>query len=96
MKAPVIGKIEKVLPIKQVGSRFIQEFTLVEETGKKPKPFLIQNWGETKKELDDMSMDERIGQKVLCDCYWNGYEYFSQKFGTQYGIRVILVNIQNV
>lgn len=96
MKAPVSGTIEKVMPTRQVdGNKFIQEFVLVEENGKKPKHFLIQNWGETKKELEDMALEDRVGEKVLCDCYWNGYQYFSQRHGTQYGVRVILVNIQN-
>jgi N-acyl-D-aspartate/D-glutamate deacylase len=95
MKGSVIGIIEKVLPIRQIDNRSIQEFVIVEQTGKKPKPFLIQNWGDTRKELENMGMDDRVGEKVQCDCYFNGYEYYSNKFGTQYGIRVILINIQS-
>jgi hypothetical protein len=99
MKAPVTGTIEKVGKIKEMpNKKFLQEFILIEPpatSAGNEKPYQIQNWADTRKELENMGLEERVGEKVSCTCYWNGYSYFSKTHGTSYGVRIALINIQN-
>jgi hypothetical protein len=99
MKAPVTGVIEKVGAIQEFNGKFKQDIILVEAAvgmNAKEKTFQIQNWGKTREELTDMALDERVGEQVICECYWSGYQYFSKTHGTSYGINVILYNIREV
>jgi hypothetical protein len=97
MKAQLVGILNKVFPIQQINGKFKQDILVIEpgvgENGK-PKPVLINNWADEKVELENMALQDLIGEKVICDCYWNGYQYTSQQYGTQYGIRVSLINIR--
>lgn len=98
MKAAVTGVIEKVGPVKEMqNKKFMQEFILVEpppNASGKERPFQIQIWGDTRHELEQMELSEKVGESVTCTCYWNGYTFFSKTHGTLYAIRVSLINIQ--
>jgi hypothetical protein len=98
MKATLVGTLEKVFPIQQMpNKKFKQDIIVVEPpmgTNSKEKPFLIQNWAETRESLENMQLDEYTQAKVSCDCYWNGYQYENRNHETQYGVRVSLINIK--
>lgn len=98
MKAPVTGVIEKVSQIKEMqNKKYLQEIVLIEPASGshgKERPFQIQNWGDSRQELENMGLDDKIGESVTCTCYWNGYTYYSKTHGTQYAIRISLINIQ--
>lgn len=90
--------VEKVFPIKQIdGKRFVQEFLLVESGGRpgaKDKPYMIQVWAETKQRLYDIDLTMSEGERIVCDVYVNGYQYQSTKYGTQYGVRIHLIEMR--
>jgi hypothetical protein len=97
MKATLVGTLEKVFPINQMPNTHWKQDIVVVEEGKgnmKEKPFMIQCWADKKEQLERLSIGDLKNQKVICECYWNGYQYEDPKHGTRYAIRVSLINIK--